>query len=204
MEILAKLFGSAHRVKIMRLFIMNPEEIFDPKDVFRRTKVSPDAAKKELRLLAEIGLIVERPFLKLDAKGEGAMKKKKITGWTLDKSFPFLTSLRALVTEIAIGKEDVAARFKSVGVVKLLIIAGVFIDRNDSRVDLFIVGDKLQRNKIETILRRFESELGKELSYGIMETADFRYRLGIYDKFVRDILDYPHQVAINKLLNFSS
>lgn len=199
MEILAKLFGSAHRVKIMRLFLMNPDELFDRKDIARRTKVSPNTVRRELRLLAEIGLVKERAFLKLIPKKDGLMEKVKASGWGIDPTFLFLTSLRALVTEVAIGKDDVAARFKEAGQVKLLIIAGIFIDEPDSRVDILIVGDKLKKQKIDGALRKLESELGKELSYGILDTTDYKYRLGIYDKFVRDILDYPHQVVVDKL-----
>jgi len=199
MEILAKLFGSLARVKLMRLFLMNGEDIFDIKDASRRTKVSLGVLRKEIRLLAEIGLIKERSFVKMHPKKNGEMDKKKANGWVLDKKFPFLVSLRNLVTEIAIGKEDVAARFKNVGQIKLLVIAGVFLDEPGSRVDILVVGDKLQKPKIEGVLRRLEAEVGKELVYGIMETEEFRYRNGIYDKFVRDILDYPHQVAINKI-----
>ena len=82
---------------------------------------------------------------------------------------------------------------------KLIIVAGVFIDEQDSRVDVLIVGDKLKKPIIEGVLRRLEAELGKELTYGIMDTMDFEYRFGIYDKFIRDVLDYPHLVVLNKL-----
>ena len=85
------------------------------------------------------------------------------------------------------------------GQIKLLIIAGIFLDEPDSRADILIVGDKLKRTLIENLLRRLEAELGKELTYGILETAEFEYRYGIYDKFIRDVIDYPHQIVVNKL-----
>ena len=44
-----------------------------------------------------------------------------------------------------------------------------------------------------------EAELGKELRYAAFETLDFQYRLGIYDKLIRDILDSQHQKILNKL-----
>lgn len=206
MDILAKLFGSAARVRIMRLFLMNPEDVFDVKDTARRTKVDAATLRKELRLLEEVGLIKSRQFMKLEAanKNSGGGKngdsaKKKTLGYEQDPKFPFLASLRALVTEIAIGNEDIAARFKDVGHLKVLIVSGVFIDEPDSRVDVLIVGDRLKKPKIEGALRRLEAEIGKELTYGILDTEEFKYRHGIYDKFVRDVLDYPHQVVVNKL-----
>jgi hypothetical protein len=44
-----------------------------------------------------------------------------------------------------------------------------------------------------------EAEIGKELVFASFETADFHYRLGMYDKLIRDILDYPHQKLLDKL-----
>ena len=82
---------------------------------------------------------------------------------------------------------------------KLIIVAGIFLDEHASRVDVLLVGDKLKKPIIEGVLRRLEAELGKELTYGIMETPDFEYRFGIYDKFIRDIIDFPHLVVLNKL-----
>ena len=168
---------------------------------------SADVARKEVRLLRDIGLVKEREALKMSPKstknkGETELKKRKIVGFGLDPSFPFLASLRGLVTEIAMGKEDIAARFKGCGHFKLIIVSGIFIDEPTSRVDVLIVGDKLKRSAIERELKKLEAEVGKELSYALMESSEFEYRFGVYDKFVRDIVDYPHLVVLNKLSLF--
>ena len=39
-----------------------------------------------------------------------------------------------------------------------------------------------------------EAEIGSELVYAIFDTKEFTYRLNMYDKLVRDILDFPHEV----------
>lgn len=202
MDVLAKLFGSAARVKLMRLFIMNPEDVFDRKSVAKRSKIGGETLGKELRLLLDVGLIKERTVVKMTPKPsgkDGELQKQKISGYGLNPTFPYLAALRALVTEIALGKEDVSARFRNCGNLKLIIVAGVFLDNPDSRVDILIVGEKLKKPLIEGVLRRLEAELGKELVYAVMETPDFEYRYGIYDKFIRDIIDYPHLVVLNKL-----
>ncbi|MCR4311355.1 MAG: hypothetical protein NUV54_02190, partial [Candidatus Taylorbacteria bacterium] len=76
---------------------------------------------------------------------------------------------------------------------------GVFIQDTDSRIDLLIVGDLLRTPALETVIRNIEAEIGKELRYAVFETADFEYRFGMYDKLVRDILDYPHRKVLNRL-----
>lgn len=201
MDVLAKLFGSASRVKLMRLFLMNPEDVFDKTEMGKRSKISGDTLRREIKLLEDIGLIKSRVVVKMKPgkSGKNEMEKRKVSGYGLDFTFAYLAALRALVTEIALGKEDVSARFRNCGQMKLIIVSGIFLDQEDSRVDVLLVGDKLKKPVIEGVLRRLEAELGKELTYGIMETPDFEYRFGIYDKFIRDIIDYPHLVVLNKL-----
>ena len=80
-----------------------------------------------------------------------------------------------------------------------MIAAGVFIQNWDSRVDLLIVGEELNLHKIESIIRNIESDIGKEISYSAFETQDFEYRMGIHDRLVRDILDYPHVTLLDRL-----
>src|SRR3989339_1192933 len=179
MDILAKLFGSPSRVKLMRLFLMNPEDVFDMPEVSKRSKVPSAQLRKEIKLLADVGLIKQRIIVKMIPKRggkEGALDKKKVNGYGMDPSFPYLSALRSLVTEIALGKEDVAARFRNCGQMKLIIVSGIFLDESNSRVDILLVGDKLKRPIIEGVLRRLEAELGKELTYGILESAEFDYR----------------------------
>ena len=93
------------------------------------------------------------------------------------------------------------ARFKNGGRIKLVLVAGIFTQENggENRVDILIVGENLKRNRIERALRDMESEVGKELSYAIFETKEFKYRMEVYDKFVRDIMDYPHRILLDKI-----
>jgi hypothetical protein len=41
--------------------------------------------------------------------------------------------------------------------------------------------------------------MGKEIRYSAFETGEFQYRLGMYDKLIRDVLDYPHETVLDKL-----
>ena len=95
-----------------------------------------------------------------------------------------------------IDKEDIASRFKKAGKIKLLIVSGIFIKNNESRADFLIVGDNLKRNFINESVKKIEAEIGKELSYAIFDTQEFIYRLSMYDKLIRDILDFPHNIII--------
>ena len=54
----------------------------------------------------------------------------------------------------------------------------------------------MKRGRIEGGIRKLEAEIGMELAYTVFDTKEFIYRLNMYDKLVRDILDYPHEVIL--------
>ena len=66
-------------------------------------------------------------------------------------------------------------------------------------MDLLLVGDSMKETKLDKVLKSIEAEIGKEIVYAVFKTDDFMYRLGMYDRFIRDILEYPHEKAVNKL-----
>lgn len=190
------MFGSGDRVKIMRLFILNANASFTTKEVLDRSKVSQAPGKRELNILHEAGLIKQKTL-----HVEGSRKRKiSVTAWFLNQSFPFLGALKQLLFNAELfKKEEIIRRLKGAGRIKVIITAGIFINDDDSRADLLIVGDELRKSVIEKTIKSMEAEIGRELSYGVFETDDFRYRVSVCDKFIRDILDYSHKKILNKL-----
>jgi hypothetical protein len=180
MEILGKILGNPSRVKIMRLFLFNRDKSFTGKEVAKRSRVTTEIVRKELRLLLSVGFI-----------------KKRGENWSFNTQFKYGSEFEDLLLGSDIlGSEAITQNFKKIGRIKLLVVSGLFIKNHDSRVDLLIVGDKLKRGKIEEGVKKMEAEIGGELSYAVFETKEFVYRLNMYDKLVRDILDYPHEVVI--------
>lgn len=183
MEILEKILGNSARVKIMRLFLLNKSKSFQAKDIAKRSRVTPESIRQELRLLSSVNFIKKRSTQSLE--------------WSFNSAFKYARELEdLLVRSDSLNKEKLLDNFKNVGKVKLLIISGVLIKNHDSRVDLLIVGDKMKRGKIEEGIKKLEAEIGTELTYAVFETKEFLYRLSMYDKLVRDIIDYPHEVIL--------
>lgn len=183
MEILGKILGNPARVKIMRLFLLNRSKAFSTKEISKRSRVSPEIVRREIKLLSSVGFV----------------KKRKVatSEWLYNSLFQYGYEFEnLLISAGGVNKESILNSFKKVGRVKLLLASGVFIKNDDSRMDLLIVGDKLKRGKIEEGIRKLEAEIGAELVYAIFETKEFIYRLNMYDKLVRDVLDYPHEVLM--------
>ena len=117
-----------------------------------------------------------------------------------------MKSLQNLLIHISpLQNGSILRKLSRVGKLKLVIISGVFINNWDSRIDLLVVGDNLRKGSLENVVKVIESEIGREIRYSYFETADFIYRIGIYDKLIRDVLDYQHEKLLDKLnIQYSS
>jgi len=200
METLEKLFGSSARVKILRLFLMNNEEVIDKKDVGQRAKVSSANVALELNMLEKIGLIKTKSFFKESKHEDGKIKKIRKKGYVVDSTHKLFVALQSLLVKNSpVSPESLINKINKHGKIKLVVVSGIFIQDPDSRVDLLIVGDFIKEKPMRNAISVMESEVGKQIRYAIFETADFKYRIGVYDRLVRDILDYPHQIILDKM-----
>ena len=128
------------------------------------------------------------------------------TYYALNPAFEFFSELRNLILKSSPAEKDkMIKRITGLGRVRLAVISGIFlsdkdsIDTQDSDVDLFIVGDDIDKAKLHNFLKSLEAEVGKEIKFGLMEKEEFEYRFGMFDRFVRVILEGPHEKLINKL-----
>ena len=195
METLAKLFGSASKVKLMRLFLFNPDTFYSNKDIAARAKVTKKELQRELSALIALGMIKKKVVTR-----DINLKRSKGVAYGLDPKFPYIPALKNLLITVSLHADEMLVKkFASVGKVKFFLAAGVFLQEWNSRVDLLIVGDDLDMARVEKVVALIEAEIGKEISYSAFERTDFEYRLGIHDRLIRDILDAPHMMLIDKL-----
>lgn len=198
MDILGKLLGGIHKVKIMRLFLLNPESGFEVKDVSDRCRTTTSNSRRAVTQLAGMDLIKKRTFVKEIKKKNNKVSKKRVDGWFLNPEFPYINELKLLLVEGDFFKhEELSKRFKGKGKINLLVVSGIFIQNSESRLDLLIVGDNLKKNAIQKTISVLESELGKELAYAMFDTQEFKYRVSMYDKLLRDVFDFQHETLIS-------
>lgn len=203
METLTKLFGSAAKVKIIKMFLFNSLTAYDVAQISDRTKESSSKVRREVHVLEKMDLIKRRVFYKTVHRKKGnrtVAGKVKTSGWILNHDFEFLLPLQQFLVNLNhLSPKDIARKLHKTGNIKLVITAGIFIQASESRVDLLVVGDHIKKGSVENAIRNIEAEMGKEIRYAVFETADFQYRLGLYDKLIRDILDFPHEKIVNKI-----
>lgn len=203
MELLARLLGGNERVKIMRFFLYHDEKIVTPAELADKTKSKATILRKELTALLAIGFIEKKKGRTIVTVGKGAKattKVKEIIGYKLNTQFPHNQALKDLLFDFELlDKRELANRFKPVGRIKFFVVSGVFIGEEKSRVDILLVGESVKKQKAEKIFESLSAELGREVAYSVMDVEEYQYRYKMYDKFVRDIMDMPHEKVIDKL-----
>jgi hypothetical protein len=202
MQTLGKLFGSPARVKLLRLFAFNPGRVYTRDDIVVLSRVTPATATKEIAWLARIGLIKRKPLTREVVNRAGEHTKRKVLGWVLEEQYEHRTHLtNFLRSTLSIADADLLKRFKGVGVVRKLVLSGFLVGLpREGVLDVLVVGDKLNMVTLESVVRVLEAETGREIRYTVFTTEDYLYRIRVRDKLVRDVLDYPHRVLIDKVV----
>ena len=190
-DILDNLFGSRIRVKILKLLFRNYPVSFSAGELAERIQETHPATKREMDTLAKLRLIKKTRTAKVK--------------YSLNPVFEFFEELKALILKASPAeKNKMVSKILKLGRIKLALVSGVFMNDNsvvsdNSVSDLFIVGDDINKDKLRVFLKALEAEVGKEVKLSIMDKEEFDYRYGMFDRFVRVLLESPHEKIINKL-----
>ena len=186
---LEALFGSKERWRLIKLFLLNEHKKFSVAELAKRNKVDGRKIAGILAQLLNAGFIVRR-------------RKAKRKYYMTNKRFPFFKELKDLVIRSNIYPQcENLGKIRNLGNIKLGLISGVFINQPKSKSDLLIVGDSISRAKMKHLLEDLEAEMGREINYSLMSAQEFKYRANMFDKFIMEILEAPHEIVVNKMAN---
>ncbi len=181
---LKQLFSSNARVKLLKVFLLNPEEEFFIRELTRKLDEQINSIRRELDNLKKIGLLRSR-----------VRNRKKY--YTVNKSFLIYAELRDIFIKAGSHDDQMSRAISKMGEVDLLLLSGVFVDR-DSSVDLLLVGE-VDKKKLQAYLDK-SVESKKDIKFTIISKKDFLYRLECKDKFVKEIMmEEKNIILINKL-----
>lgn len=181
---LKQLFSSNTRVKLLKCFLLNPDEEFFIRELTRKLDEQINSIRRELDNLKKIGLLKSR-----------VRNRKKY--YAVNTNYIIYTELRDILIKGGSNDEQLGRVISKMGEVDFLLISGVFVGR-ETAVDLLVVGD-VDKKKLQTYLDQ-SIEGKKDIKFTIISTKDFLYRLECKDKFVKEILmEEKNVVLINKL-----
>lgn len=178
------LFGSKTRVKLLSLFLNNPNRQYYVREITRKVDEQINSVRRELSNLLTIGIV----------KSDSANNKLY---YEVNQDYEFYQPLKAIFSGIVTDqpsaledtKEDdqVAKKLRTTGSVELAFLTGTFVRDPYAGTDLLIVGD-VNRARVSKVVTEMEEELGREINYSIMSSKDFQYRRNLNDRFLTSVL----------------
>ncbi len=186
-EILESLFGTKSRSRMIRFFILNPGQETTMKELKEKMGIDGRKIRADINALIRIELITQTT-------------RKKEKYYMLNESFPYYVELRNLFIKANTYPQcKELKKINEAGRVKLVLISGVFLNYDKSRIDILIVCDGLNRAKLAKAIEAVEAEVGKEVRYMAMTSDELTYRLDMMDRFLIEVLSSPNDIVVNKI-----
>lgn len=181
---LKRLFTSNTRVKLLTLFLSQPDSEYFIRELTRKLNEQINSVRRELDNLRKLGLLKTR-----------SKNRKKY--YAVNKDFLLYKELRGIILKGLSDKENIVKNISQFGDVDVVVMAGQFVDKN-APIDLLLVGS-IERRGLEDY---FDNELQtkRPVRFSVMTKEEYQYRRKCNDKFLHDILeDKENIIALNKL-----
>lgn len=182
------LFGSKTRVKLLHLFLNNPEKSFYVREITRMIDEQINSVRRELANMVSVGIVQQ-----------DAIDNKLY--YSVNEDYPYIKPLAAIFsdknTEGGMGAASSVSWKDSLGRMRglrLAIISGKLVVGSSSAVDLLLVGDDMSAVTIKNLVKKIEKDRKIEINYAVISYDDFYYRMSVKDRFIMDIVRNKHSV----------
>jgi hypothetical protein len=191
-----QLFGSKTRVRLLYLFLEDPERAYYVRELTRRIDAQLNSVRRELMNLVELGIVLEVEGKILPRENE-TQKTEKKKYYKANNRCTFFPELRSIMKKsMVLMNKSFVQEVTAVGDVSLLFLTGKFIDNEKVPSDLMIVGN-LDLEKLQQAIKNFELQIGREINYTFMPKDEFAYRQEVKDRFLSSLLTSDKIVLIN-------
>lgn len=178
------LFGSKTRIKLLPLFLFNPQREFYVRELTRKLSEHINSIRRELSSLSKIGLLVSR-------------QRDKRKYYRVNTNYVLFKELKNLFLRIlTFPQERLAREIKKIGKIKFACLSG-FFTQSPSRCDFLLVGEA-KHDRLEKLIKKLEEEQNHEINYTLMSEAEFGYRKDLEDRFVRTILENENIILVDQ------
>ncbi len=179
------LFSSRARVKLLALFLLNPETSFYQRQISSLTGLPIYAVQREVQRLCTLGLLTSA------ARGNQVHYQVKRDFFL----FPELKGIFLKTTGLA---ALVGAALQKAEAITLAFVYGSYAaDRETSAsdIDLLVVGS-LSSRALHATLQEAESLAHREINYVLFSPEEFRTKIQAQDGFLQNVLASPRLFLI--------
>jgi len=182
---LSDFITSRVRIKLLQVFLSQPQEMFYVRQLTRLTDEEINAVRRELARMQDAGM------LKSEKRGNRLY-------YHFRASYPFFTELLSLAVKTSpVGKLVINNRSK-LGFIKFAFISERLVrglPRQNEEVDLVVIG-KVIMPQLDQIVKKLEKKLDTEINYSSMTEDEFHYRKNRKDPFISQVLLQPRIMLI--------
>ena len=185
------LFGSKTRVKLLHLFLNNPEKSFYVREITRMIDEQINSVRRELANMVSVGIVQQ-----------DAIDNKLY--YSVNEDYPYIKPLAAIFSDkntegsmsaaSSVSWKDSLGRMRGL---RLAIISGKLVVGSSSAVDLLLVGDDMSAVTIKNLVKKIEKDRKTEINYAVISYDDFYYRMSVKDRFIMDIVRNKHSVLVD-------
>ena len=185
------LFGSKTRVKLLHLFLNNPEKSFYVREITRMIDEQINSVRRELANMVSVGIVQQ-----------DAIDNKLY--YSVNDDYLYIKPLAAIFSDKnteggagaagGVSWKDSLGRMRGL---KLAIISGKLVVGSSSAVDLLLVGDDMSAVTIKNLVKKIEKDRKIEINYAVISYDDFYYRMSVKDRFIMDIVRNKHSVLVD-------
>jgi predicted nucleotidyltransferase len=182
---LEALIASRTRVKLLTLFLLNPESEFYVREIVRITAENMNSVRRELANLESFGLVT-------------GQKKGIQQYYTVNRDFFLYEELQKIVIKTEGVARHIKENLTALDEIQCMFIYGSFATGNagaKSDIDLFIIGS-VDESRLIPLVHESERALHREINYTLMKPDELKKRQRTGDPFVKNVMKEPKIMII--------
>lgn len=165
------------RVKLLKTFLSNPQDMYYIRELTRLVDEEINAVRRELLTMKSNGMVKEE-------------KRGNRLYYQFNRSYLYHKEMLSMVAKSTGLGRAIAKSSPKLGKLKFAMLSGRFarqMPRLKDTVDLLLVGDLIMPQVTE-LIKEQEAKLGREINYTVMTEDELAYRKSHNDPFIGRIL----------------
>ncbi len=177
---------SKYEAELLSFLLMAPARTYSLEELSKRLKFSKQSLSRAIHSLMTVSMV-----------------KQVVVGrnhyFMISDRHKLLPDVRkSLLKNQKPYEDELFAAIRKLGDVQAAFLSGVFTGHAELPVDILVVG-KINLSKLDKFLEASKKMMGKDINYSVMTPEEFKLRRDTFDRFIKDIFDYPHLVVVDKL-----
>jgi hypothetical protein len=170
---------------ILSFLLFAPPRTFSARELGVRLNLKPNKLIDSLARLVEGGQLI-------------TCSRGSIRYYRLNAKHKFYPEVRqALLGRGKQYEDELFLAVKKLGV-KAAFLSGLFVGKPELEVDLLLIGE-VKQPKLQLFVQACEHMMGQEINYCIMSEEEFVVRRDTFDRFIKDIFDYPYITVVDAI-----